>query len=58
MGVLPQSLEIIFEAQRKLINAKITRKKNSFPTYKMPFFSPLFGPLTFKPHTFLNSDSF
>jgi hypothetical protein len=49
MGVLPQALEIIFEAQMKKNNAKITRRKISFSTYKnvcvcVCFFS-LFGPL-------------
>jgi len=34
---LPQALEIIFEVQRKRINEKITRRKISFPTYKMHF---------------------
>jgi hypothetical protein len=38
MGAVPQALEIIFEAQRKKSNKKITRRKISFPTYKMCFF--------------------
>jgi len=43
--VLPQALEIIFEVQRKKINEKITRRKISFPTYKMHFFFSSFEPL-------------
>jgi hypothetical protein len=35
MGALPQALEIGFEVQRKRINEKITRRKISFPIYKM-----------------------
>jgi hypothetical protein len=46
MGVLPQSLEIIFEVQRKMGNEKITRTKISFPIYEMCFIF-LFGPLLF-----------
>jgi hypothetical protein len=37
-GVLTQALEILFEVQRKKINEKTTRRKISFPTYKMHFF--------------------
>jgi hypothetical protein len=43
MGALPQALEIIFEVERKKINEKITRRKISFPTYKMRFFSFFFS---------------
>jgi hypothetical protein len=45
MRVLPQSLEIIFEVQRRRSNGKIARRKISFSAYKTPFFSLLFGPL-------------
>jgi hypothetical protein len=34
MGVLPQTLKIIFEVQRKKNNEKITRREINFPTYK------------------------
>jgi hypothetical protein len=44
MGVLPQALEIIFEMQMKRSNEKIARRKISFPTHKILFFS-FFGPL-------------
>jgi len=47
MGALPQTLEIIFEMQRKNNNNKITRRKISFPTFKTFFFLLLFGPLLF-----------
>jgi hypothetical protein len=33
--VLPQALEIILEMQRKMSNEEITRRKISFPIYKM-----------------------
>jgi hypothetical protein len=46
MGELPKTLEIVFEVQMKKINEKMTRRKISFSTYKMLFFSP-FGPLLF-----------
>jgi hypothetical protein len=57
MGALPQSLEIIFEVQRKRNNEKITRRKINFPTYKTHLFpfSFLPTPPTFKPHNFLIS---
>jgi hypothetical protein len=46
MGARIQTLEIIFEVQRKRINEKITRKEISLLTYKTPFFSFfLFGRL-------------
>jgi len=52
--MLPQALEIIFEVQRKRINEKITRRKISFPIYKMHFFFPSFWtPPNFKPCNFL-----
>jgi hypothetical protein len=44
MGALPQTLEIIFEVQRKRSN-EIKFKKKSFPTYKTCLFFHLFGPL-------------
>jgi hypothetical protein len=34
MGALPQTLDFIFEVQRKMNNEKIIRRKISFPTYK------------------------
>jgi hypothetical protein len=43
MGVLPQALEIIFEEKMKRNNEKITRRKISFPTNKMHFFSFFFS---------------
>jgi hypothetical protein len=58
--VLPQALEIIFEAQMKRINEKIARRKISFSTHKTWFFlfSSLWIPLTFKASNFLISCSF
>ncbi len=50
MGGLCQAVEIIFGVQRIRSNGKITRRKISFPTYKIHFFFPffsLFGPLLF-----------
>jgi hypothetical protein len=41
MGVLRQALEIILEVQRKRSNEKSTRKKRSFSTNKLSFFSNL-----------------
>jgi hypothetical protein len=60
MGVLLQTLEIIFEVQTKRTNEKVTRREMNFPTYKtcfFPFFS-LWIPPTFKPHNFLICYSF
>jgi hypothetical protein len=37
MGVLLQTLEIIFEVQMKRSNEKIARRKISFPTHKTCF---------------------
>jgi len=37
MGTLPQTLEIIFEVQRKRNNEKIKKREISFPTYKIYF---------------------
>ncbi len=53
--MLPPGLEIIFEVQKKRSNEIITRKKISFPAYKMSFFfsSSLWTPPIFKPHNFL-----
>ncbi len=48
MGVQPQTLEIIFEVQRKMSNEKITQnkhKKKTFQLTKCVFFFLLFGPL-------------
>jgi hypothetical protein len=47
IGALSQALQIIFEVQRKRNNEKITRRKISFPTYKLCFFKFFlhFGPL-------------
>jgi len=59
MRVLPQALEIIFEVQRKMINEKITRKKKWLFNLQNSFvFSSIWTPPTFKPDTFLISDSF
>jgi len=57
MGALSQSLEIIFELQRKRNNEKITRRKIKFSSYKTRLFplSSLCTPPTFKPHNFLIS---
>jgi hypothetical protein len=46
MGAPLQALEIMFEAQRKRINERITRKKK-LSNFKNAFFSSflLFGPL-------------
>jgi hypothetical protein len=57
MGVLPQVLEIKFEVQMKRINEKLARKKKSFSTHKMSFFS-LWIPPAFKAFNFLISCSF
>jgi len=43
MGALPQALEIMSEVERKKINEKITRRKISFPSYKVCFFSFFFS---------------
>jgi hypothetical protein len=49
MGMSPQALEIIFQMQMKKNNEKVTRRKISFSTDKMHFFSffLLFRPLLF-----------
>jgi hypothetical protein len=54
MGALPQALEILFEVQIKRSNEKITRRKISFPTYKLGvfFFPPLWAFPIFKLHNF------
>jgi hypothetical protein len=48
MGALPQTLEIIFEMQRKKNNEKIKRRKISFSTYKTHFFSFFLDPSYFQ----------
>jgi len=48
MGVSPEDLEIIFEVKREMSNEKITRKKKSFPTYKMRAFSVFLDPFNFQ----------
>jgi len=56
MGALLQALETIFEVQRKMSNEKIARRKISFSTYKMSFFSLFFSLCTrptFRAHKFL-----
>jgi hypothetical protein len=51
MVAWPQALEVIFEAQRKKNNEKITRRKKTFQLTKHVFFSfePLLlsNPITF-----------
>jgi hypothetical protein len=47
-GRLPQALKIIFEVRRKRNNEKTTRRKISFPTYKMSFFSFSLDPFYFR----------
>jgi hypothetical protein len=53
--VLPQVLEIIFEAQRKRRNEKITRQNNAFQLTKcdLNFLKILWTSPIFKPHNFL-----
>jgi len=53
MGALHQTLEIIFEAQRKKSNEKNFKIKISFPTYKTP--PSLWTRSLFKPHNFFIS---
>jgi len=59
MQVLPQALEIIFEAQRKRSNEKITRKKKKlFNLQNSFFFLPsLWTSPTFKLHNYFISYS-
>jgi hypothetical protein len=45
MGAPLQAWEIIFEVQRKRNNEKLVRRKISFSTHKIRFFSFLFEPL-------------
>jgi hypothetical protein len=56
MGVLPQVLEIVFEAQRKRIIEKLTQNKlSNIQNAFFYLFLSLWIPPTFKPHNFLIS---
>jgi hypothetical protein len=61
MGVPPQALEIIFEAQRKRNNEKNSKKKSKLSNLQNVgffFYSFLWTPPSFKASNFLISCSF